>query len=47
MDAQDKIFEIKPEEQKSYESPMIIHEIALETRAGSPLGFVDPLDLEP
>jgi len=39
---------MKPEEQieerKGGISPAIIHELELETRAGSPLGFPDSLD---
>ena len=34
----------KTEERKPYETPEIIHELALETRAGSPL-FEPKLDL--
>lgn len=29
---------------KRYEQPAIVHELALETRAGSPLGIPNPLD---
>ena len=29
---------------KPYSKPEIIHELELETRAGSPLGLPDPLD---
>ena len=32
------------EERKAYEKPAIIHELELETRAGSPLGAINPLD---
>jgi hypothetical protein len=31
--------------QKPYTPPAIVHELEIETRAGSPLGGVDPLDL--
>jgi hypothetical protein len=31
---------------KAYTCPEIIHELELETRAGSPLGLPDPLNLE-
>jgi hypothetical protein len=30
---------------KPYSKPEIVHELDLETRAGSPLGLPDPLDL--
>ncbi|MBN1537100.1 MAG: hypothetical protein JW908_10250 [Anaerolineales bacterium] len=32
------------EARKPYLTPAIIHELELETRAGSPLGIPDPLD---
>ena len=32
------------EKRKPYIRPEIIHELELETRAGSPLGLPDPLD---
>ena len=32
-------------ERKPYPPPEIVHELELETRAGSPLGLPDPLDL--
>jgi hypothetical protein len=32
-------------ERKPYSRPEIVHELELETRAGSPLGLPDPLDL--
>ncbi|NMC11469.1 MAG: hypothetical protein GYA34_01140 [Chloroflexi bacterium] len=38
--------EIQPDARKNYESPAIIHELDLETRAGSPLGEIDPLNLD-
>lgn len=31
-------------EQKAYSRPRIVQELALETRAGSPLGIPNPLD---
>jgi len=34
----------QPEARKPYARPEIIHELALETRAGSPLGVPDPFD---
>lgn len=39
--------EVKPEVRKAYTKPGIIHELELETRAGSPLGlpFPNPLNL--
>ena len=36
--------EVQPETRKPYVKPEIIHELELETRAGSPLGMPDPLD---
>jgi len=30
---------------KPYDKPEIVHELELETRAGSPLGFPDELDI--
>ncbi|MFQ5593657.1 MAG: hypothetical protein ACE5HA_05875 [Anaerolineae bacterium] len=35
--------QVQPERRKPYARPRIIHELELETRAGSPLG-IDPLD---
>jgi hypothetical protein len=35
----------KLETRKPYSKPQIIYEFELETRAGSPLPFVDPLDI--
>jgi len=32
------------EARKPYLTPAIVHELELETRAGSPLGLPDPLD---
>ncbi len=32
------------DERQRYESPAIIHELELETRAGSPLGLPNPFD---
>lgn len=39
----------EPVERKAYMAPAIVHELKLETRAGSPLrpGLVDPLGLDP
>ncbi len=34
----------KGDERKAYEKPAIVHELELETRAGSPLGLPNPLD---
>ncbi|GAB4529687.1 MAG: hypothetical protein Fur0018_16450 [Anaerolineales bacterium] len=31
-------------EHKPYEKPAIVHELELETRAGSPLGLPNPFD---
>jgi len=36
--------EVQPEARKPYTKPEIIHELELETRAGSPLGMPDLLD---
>jgi hypothetical protein len=36
--------EIQPQVRKPYAKPEIIHELELETRAGSPLGIPDPFD---
>ena len=32
-------------ERKPYRKPAIIHEVEIETRAGSPQGIPDPLDI--
>jgi hypothetical protein len=39
----------EPVERKTYTAPAIVHELKLETRAGTPLrpGLVDPLGLDP
>ncbi len=39
----------EPVERKDYLAPAIVHELKLETRAGSPLkpGLIDPLGLDP
>ncbi len=37
-------------ERKAYSAPAVVHELKLETRAGSPLGrpeLVDPLGIDP
>ncbi len=47
MNTQNNNSEKLPEAQKPYSQPLIIFETELETRAGSPLGLVDPLNLEP
>ena len=36
--------EVQPKTRKPYAKPEIIHELELETRAGSPLGMPDPFD---
>ena len=36
--------EIQPQARKPYTKPEIIHELELETRAGSPLGIPDQFD---
>ncbi len=43
MDTQDKNTQKLPEIRKPYTQPMVVFETELETRAGSPLGLVDPL----
>lgn len=40
-----EIPEQRQPERKAYNSPEIIHELQLETRAGSPLGMPDVFDL--
>ena len=43
-------FDIQAQALKAYVSPQIVHELKLETRAGSPLGgggLIDPLGLDP
>lgn len=32
------------QDRKPYEEPAVVYESALEVRAGSPLGIIDPLD---
>jgi hypothetical protein len=42
--------EVTDETRQAYETPAIVHELKLETRAGSPLGgdpLIDPLGLDP
>ena len=46
MTTQENLSENYPETRKSYFSPAIIHELDLETRAGSPLGLPDPFNLD-
>ncbi|MBN1537098.1 MAG: hypothetical protein JW908_10240 [Anaerolineales bacterium] len=46
MITKDNLDEIQPEERKNYIRPAIVHELDLETRAGSPLGMPDPLNLD-
>jgi hypothetical protein len=49
IEAEGEGVEVQPGTRKPYAKPEIIHELALETRAGTPL-VVDPLDplgLEP
>ncbi len=43
-------FDIQAQALKLYVRPQIVHELTLETRAGSPLGgggLIDPLGLDP
>ncbi len=39
----------EPAERRAYSAPAIVHELKLETRAGSPLrpGLTDPLGIDP
>lgn len=46
MTLKNDLNEIQTDERKCYESPAIVHELDLETRAGSPLGVIDPLNLD-
>lgn len=39
--------EVQTDQRRLYIKPEITHELDLETRAGSPLGAPDPLDLLP
>lgn len=41
---QGKMTRSQRETRKPYRRPAILHELQLETRAGSPLGIPDPLD---
>jgi len=50
IEAEREVVALQPETRKPYTRPAIILELALETRAGSPLSIPDPLDpfgLEP
>jgi len=44
MKTQVNLTEVQPEARKNYIHPAIVHELDLETRAGSPLGMPDPLN---
>ena len=44
IEAEGENVEIQPEARKPYAKPEIIHELELETRAGSPLGMPDLFD---
>jgi len=44
IEAEGEGIEVQSETRKPYAKPEIIHELELETRAGSPLGMPDPLD---
>ncbi len=46
MTTLENLNEVQPEARKSYVSPAIVHELDLETRAGSPLGMPDPMNLD-
>jgi hypothetical protein len=45
MMSEKSILQIDTKDRKPYTPPEIVHELELETRAGSPLGLPDPLDL--
>ena len=49
IEAEGEGIEVQPETRKPYSKPEIIHELELETRAGTPLVIdpLDPLGLEP
>lgn len=42
IEAEGEGAEVQPGTRKPYSKPEIIHELELETRAGSPLGMPDP-----
>jgi len=44
IEAEEENIEVQPKTRKPYTKPEIIHELELETRAGSPLGMPDPFD---
>ena len=44
IEAEGEGIEVQPKTRKPYTKPEIIHELELETRAGSPLGMPDPFD---
>ena len=44
IEAEEEGIEVQPKTRKPYAKPEIIHELELETRAGSPLGIPDPFD---
>jgi len=44
IDAEGEGVEVQPQARKPYSKPEIIHELELETRAGSPLGIPDLFD---
>ena len=44
IEAEEEGVGVQPKTRKPYAKPEIIHELELETRAGSPLGMPDPLD---
>ena len=44
IEAEGEGVEVQPETRKPYTKPEIIHELELETRAGSPLGMPDLFD---
>ena len=44
IEAEGENVEVQPKARKPYTKPEIIHELELETRAGSPLGMPDLFD---
>jgi len=45
MNTQEQTIDKMPEYQRPYTPPKIIYETELETKAGSPLGYEDPLSI--
>lgn len=49
MNDNSQLINLEPAERKAYSTPAIVHELKLETRAGSPLRpeLTDPLGIDP